>query len=140
MLDDLALTTIPGAQTHRASRMLLISSNPVPIRRSNVAQVTHFRMHLDIHSTLRRYTRTSVAGRWSMVMSSEQTTQRDGSFVVRIWWEPGADPGTRYWRGWIQHVRNDKQISFQNVADLLAFIERETGIQAMAEQATQGLG
>ena len=73
-------------------------------------------------------------------MSSEQTTQRDGSFVVRIWWEPGADLGTRYWRGWVQHVRNDKQISFQNVADLLAFIEQETGIQAMIEQAAQGLG
>ena len=73
-------------------------------------------------------------------MSSEQTTQRDGSFVVRIWWEPGADLGTRYWRGWVQHVRNDKQISFQNVADLLAFIEQETGIQATTEQAAQGLG
>jgi hypothetical protein len=75
-----------------------------------------------------------------MVMSSEQTTQRDGSFVVRIWWEPGAGPEMRHWRGWIQHVRNGKQVSFQNVADLIAFIEHETGIQATTEQAAQGLG
>jgi hypothetical protein len=75
-----------------------------------------------------------------MVMSSEQITRRDGSFIIRIWWEPGASAGARHWRGWVQHVRNDQQISFQNVADLIAFIEQETGIQAMPEQAAQGLG
>ena len=71
-------------------------------------------------------------------MASERTTRRDGSFVVRIWWEPGADPATRHWRGWVQHVRNGEQVSFQHMADLLAFIERETGLET--EEATRGLG
>jgi len=72
-------------------------------------------------------------------MASEQAAQRDGSFVVRIWWEPGAEQSTRHWRGWVQHVRNGNQVSFQHIADLIAFIEQETGIQA-AEEAAQGLG
>jgi hypothetical protein len=70
-------------------------------------------------------------------MSSERTARRDGSFVVRIWWEPGTDSGSGHWRGWIQHVRNGEQVSFQNMADLIAFLERETGIQT--EEAAQGL-
>jgi len=72
-------------------------------------------------------------------MASERTTRRDGSFVVRIWWEPGADE-TRRWRGWVQHVRNGEQASFQSTADLIAFIERETGIQVAPEETTPGLG
>ena len=72
-------------------------------------------------------------------MASERTTRRDGSFVVRIWWEPGAD-NMRRWRGWVQHVRNGEQVSFQSTADLIAFIERETGIQAASEEPTRGLG
>jgi len=73
-------------------------------------------------------------------MSGEQITRQDGSFVVRIWWEPGAASGAGHWRGRVQHVRNGKQVSFQNIADLIAFIEHETGIQVATEQATQGLG
>jgi hypothetical protein len=73
------------------------------------------------------------------MMVSERATQRDGSFVVRIWWEPGADQ-TRHWRGWVQHVRNGEQTSFQSMADMIAFIERETGMQAAAEEQTHGLG
>jgi hypothetical protein len=72
-------------------------------------------------------------------MASERATRRDGSFVVRIWWEPGAD-ATRHWRGWIQHVRNGEQVSFQSMADMIAFIEREIGIQATTEEPAQGLG
>ena len=56
-------------------------------------------------------------------MAIERTTRRDGSFVVRIWWEPGTDPATGHWRGWVQHVRNGEQVSFQHMADLLAFID-----------------
>jgi hypothetical protein len=72
-------------------------------------------------------------------MASEQTTRRDGSFVVRIWWEPGVDQ-TPHWHGWVQHVRNGQQAAFQTMADLIAFIEHETGIQAQAEELPQGLG
>ena len=71
-------------------------------------------------------------------MTSERRARRDGSFVVRIWWEPGADQASGHWRGWVQHVRNGEQVSFQQMADLIAFIERETGVQT--EQPMQGLG
>jgi hypothetical protein len=73
-------------------------------------------------------------------MASERTTRRDGSFVVRIWWEHSVDQGTGHWRGWIQHVRNGNRISFESMADLAAFIERETGMQATTEEVAQGLG
>ena len=73
-------------------------------------------------------------------MASERAARQDGSFVVRIWWEPDAEQGTRHWRGWVQHVRNGNQVSFQHTADMIAFIEQETGIQAAAEEAAQGLG
>ena len=72
-------------------------------------------------------------------MASEQTTQRDGSFVVRIWWEPGSGQ-TRHWRGWVQHVRNGEQSSFQTLAELIAFIEHETGMQPAVEGLPRGLG
>jgi uncharacterized protein YceH (UPF0502 family) len=71
-------------------------------------------------------------------MASEQITQRDGSFVVRIWWEPGTSQA-RHWHGWVQHVRNGEQSSFQTLAELIAFIEQETGMQASAEGLPQGL-
>jgi hypothetical protein len=72
-------------------------------------------------------------------MASERTKRRDVSFVIRIWWEPGADQ-TRRWRGWVQQVRNGEQVSFQSMADLIAFIELETGIQTPTEAAARGLG
>ena len=72
-------------------------------------------------------------------MASERTARRDGSFVVRIWWEPGAEQ-TLHWRGWVQHVRNGERVSFQNMADLVAFIEREIGMHTVAEEPAQGLG
>jgi hypothetical protein len=71
------------------------------------------------------------------MMASERPARRNGSFVVRIWWEPGADPGSGHWRGWVQHVQNGEQISFEHMADLIAFIQRETGIQT--EEAPHGL-
>jgi hypothetical protein len=72
-------------------------------------------------------------------MASEQTTRRDGSFVVRIWWEPGAGQ-TPHWHGWVQHVRNGAQFSFQTLAELAAFIEQETGMPTAAEEQPHGLG
>jgi len=72
-------------------------------------------------------------------MVSEQITRRDGSFVIRIWWEPGADQAL-HWHGWVQHVRNGEQAPFQTMADLIAFIEHQTGMQALAAEMPQGLG
>lgn len=42
------------------------------------------------------------------------------SFILRIWREEGQ-PG---WRGWVQHVHSGESALFQNLADLLAFVEQ----------------
>ena len=73
-------------------------------------------------------------------MLDEQTERQGGSFIVRIWWEPGSYAGVSHWRGWVQHVRNGEQISFRCMAELAAFIEQEIGIQAATEEAARGLG
>jgi hypothetical protein len=77
-------------------------------------------------------------------MASEQTLQHDGSFVVRIWWEHGGHTdgdgrGPTHWRGWIQHVRNGNQIYFASLADMIRFIEQETGIHPAKPAQASGL-
>jgi len=74
-------------------------------------------------------------------MGGEPAEQRDGSFIVRIWWEHGSSDGqaTGHWRGWIQHVRNGSQIYFASLRDLTSFIEQETGIEPVRDQKAQGL-
>jgi len=56
-------------------------------------------------------------------MGKEQ--QRSNSFVFRIWWEEGA-AGT-FWRGWVQHAASGESRYFERLADLLAFVEAQTG-------------
>ena len=72
----------------------------------------------------------------------DEVQRRDGSFVVRIWWEQnsGQSQQTRVWRGWVQHARNGKQVYFQNLAALVLFIEQETGINADAQLPLEGIG
>ena len=74
-------------------------------------------------------------------MGGERLEQRDGSFIVRIWWEHGGRDGqaSGHWRGWIQHVRNGTQVYFASLRDLTSFIEQETGIQHIDDQTAQGL-
>ena len=74
-------------------------------------------------------------------MSSESVVRRDGSFIVRIWWEhgDGAEQAAAHWRGWIQHVRNGNQIYFANLRDLNDFIEREVGLYPAIDEAPRGL-
>ena len=74
-------------------------------------------------------------------MGSERTEQQDGSFVVRIWWEHGGGDGQagHHWRGWIQHVLNGGQVYFSNMTDLINFIEHETGIHTLTDEASQGI-
>jgi len=73
-------------------------------------------------------------------MGGEPAEQRDGSFIVRIWWEHGGDgQAASHWRGWIQHVRNGNQIYFASLRDLTNFIEQETGIEHVHDQKAQGL-
>ena len=74
-------------------------------------------------------------------MSSELIVRRDGSFIVRIWWEHGDGEGETgaHWRGWIQHVRNGKTVYFADIRDLTDFIEREIGVRSPTEETPQGL-
>jgi len=74
-------------------------------------------------------------------MGGEPAEQRDGSFIVRIWWEHGSGDGQAngHWRGWIQHVRNGSQIYFASLRDLTSFIEQETGIEHIDDQTARGL-
>lgn len=54
--------------------------------------------------------------------------QRHSSFVLRIWWEEtDAAESQPIWRGWVQHVRSGEAAYVQDVAGLLAFIERWAG-------------
>lgn len=51
------------------------------------------------------------------------------SFVLRIWREQaGAGAEEPFaWRGWVQHVYSGEAAYVQDVAALLAFIERRAG-------------
>lgn len=58
-----------------------------------------------------------------------QQHRRYDSFVLRIWWEQNnarAD-GPPHWRAWVQHVHSGEAAYVQDVATLLAFIERRAG-------------
>jgi hypothetical protein len=74
-------------------------------------------------------------------MLGELAERQDGSFIVRIWWEQGIEDGQAisHWRGWIQHVRNGNHAYFASLRDLTDFLERETGIAQVDDQAAQGL-
>jgi hypothetical protein len=74
-------------------------------------------------------------------MLDEPVDRRDGSFIVRIWWEQGGGEAqaNSHWRGWVQHVRNGNHAYFVSLRDLAEFIERETGIERASDQAAQGL-
>jgi len=74
-------------------------------------------------------------------MGGVPAEQRDGSFIVRIWWEHGGgeDQAVGHWRGWIQHVRQGSQVYFASLRDLTSFIEQETGIEHVRDQQAQGL-
>ena len=74
-------------------------------------------------------------------MAGEPIEQRDGSFIVRIWWEhgDGDKDAAGHWRGWIQHVRNGSHVYFASLRDLNDFIQQETGIAHLSDQQTQGL-
>jgi hypothetical protein len=59
---------------------------------------------------------------------NHSATQRDPfivrhSFVVRVWREEGHAG----WRGWVQHTRSGDAASFQELDDLLAFVQHRTG-------------
>lgn len=44
------------------------------------------------------------------------------AFVLRIWQEEGIP-----WRGWVQHTASQEQAYFQNVEELLAFLQERMG-------------
>jgi hypothetical protein len=71
-------------------------------------------------------------------MAGEQTPRRDGSFIIRIWWERGAarsSAAAGHWRGSIQQVRTGKQVYFTSLRELAELIERETGMPPADDRA-----
>lgn len=56
---------------------------------------------------------------------------RSNSFVLRIWWEEEG------WRGWAQHAASSETRYFERLADLLAFVEAQTG---PLEQGAKAVG
>jgi len=59
-------------------------------------------------------------------MSGE--THRSNSFVLRIWWEEGEEAPV--WRGWVQHAASGETSYFEQVEDLIGFVEVHTGLLA----------
>lgn len=54
-------------------------------------------------------------------MDDRETARNNHSFVVRIWREGSG------WRAWVQHARSGETNCVQDIASLLAFIERWLG-------------
>jgi hypothetical protein len=48
------------------------------------------------------------------------------TFVVRFWWELGGKESNRpqRWRGRVDHIQSGDAIAFQDVREMLAFLER----------------
>jgi hypothetical protein len=51
------------------------------------------------------------------------------SFVIRVWLEERNLPGPPEWRWHVQHVQSGEQMRCRFMADLLGFIERQTGVE-----------
>ena len=51
---------------------------------------------------------------------------RDASFIVRVWWERHIDAGP-LWRGQVVHAPTGQSRYFDQLEDLLTFIEQWAG-------------
>jgi len=58
-------------------------------------------------------------------------------FVVRIWFEPGSDPGDA-WRGSVEHVPSGARKYFAALDDLEVFILRSTGRPVARQREPRG--
>ena len=60
------------------------------------------------------------------------------TFVIRIWWAdakpPPAPPGTRRWYGRVEHLESGQKAAFSDLAALLAFIQKQSGLQSSVEE------
>ncbi|MBI2941779.1 MAG: hypothetical protein HYY04_15215 [Chloroflexi bacterium] len=52
------------------------------------------------------------------------------SFVVRLWLERRELAGPPEWRFQVRHIQSGEQMHCRRLADLLAFVERQTGVPA----------
>lgn len=61
--------------------------------------------------------------------NQKPVTPQAHSFVVRIWWEPGLTrpDGSPLWRGQVQHAASSRSLVFQSLAELVCFIQDQTG-------------
>ena len=62
---------------------------------------------------------------------TKRQAQRE-AFVVRIWREHGQSK----WRGWVQHVRSGDSAAFNNLDELLTFIERWSARLTLEDQGS----
>lgn len=59
----------------------------------------------------------------------KQQGQKPTSFIVRLWLEPvpeGGEPGR--WRGHIQSVQSGEDAYFQDLCEMLRFLEEQSGV------------
>ena len=64
-----------------------------------------------------------------------EVRRQSNSFVLRIWWEEGeTDP---FWRGWVQHAASGETRYFDQLQELLAFVETQTGPLAKAGSTSE---
>lgn len=63
----------------------------------------------------------------------ESPARRDGSFLVRIWWESGTSSAAPAWRGRVEHIPSQTAAYFERADQLLAFIAEMTGAAAAPE-------
>ena len=60
------------------------------------------------------------------------------TFVIRIWWTDAtplpAPPATRRWYGHVEHLESGRKVAFSDLAALLAFIQKHSGLRAPAEE------
>ncbi len=62
-------------------------------------------------------------------MTDHPSSPYTHSFVVRIWWEANLTRpnGRPLWRGQVQHAASGRARGFQSLAELLDFIQEQTG-------------
>lgn len=54
----------------------------------------------------------------------------EASFVIRLWLERSDLTGEARWRLRARHVQSGEEIYCRSVANLLAFVERQSGVAA----------
>lgn len=65
-----------------------------------------------------------------MAKQKQQKRQKPTSFIVRLWLEPAPEEeaGPGRWRGHIQSVQSGEDAYFQDLREMLRFLEEQSGV------------